>query len=260
MRSGVDVVIHFAAESHVDKSIAQPAAFVQTNVVGTQTMLASAHKFGVQKFIQISTDEVYGSLAPNAPAFTEQSPLQPNSPYAATKASADLLVRAYRQTYGLNVNITRCTNNYGPFQYPEKLIPHMILKAIDGVDLPVYGDGLHVRDWLHVWDHCKAIDLIIQRGRPGEVYNIGPNNERTNLEIVKAILQVTDKSESLISHIEDRLGHDRRYAIDATKIRAELGWRPRYTFNAGISETIRWYLNNPTWLRQMTTSVGKDVK
>lgn len=247
MTLGVDVIVNFAAESHVDRSILDPGVFVRTNVVGTQTLLDAARRHGVKKYVQVSTDEVYGTLGANDPAFTEQTPLQPNSPYSASKAGADLLVRAYHETYGLPVHITRCSNNYGPFHFPEKLFPLMILNALENKPLPVYGDGLQVRDWLHVWDHCAGIDLVIHSGRPGEVYNIGGNNERTNIEVVRTILRLLDKPESLIRHVTDRPGHDRRYAINATKIRTELGWKPEYTFETGIKETVQWYLENRDW-------------
>lgn len=241
-----DYVINFAAESHVDRSILDPGAFVRTNVQGTQVLLDAARKYEIKKFIQISTDEVYGSLDEEG-LFHETTPLAPNSPYSASKAGGDLLVRAYHKTYGLPVNITRCSNNYGPYQFPEKLIPLMIIHALNDKPLPIYGDGLNVRDWLHVEDHCRAIDLVLHKGKKGEVYNIGGNNERTNLEIVKSILAHLGKPESLITFVKDRLGHDRRYAIDATKIRNELGWEPKYTFDVGIKETIQWYLDNRSW-------------
>jgi dTDP-glucose 4,6-dehydratase len=249
---GIDAVVNFAAESHVDRSIMQPDLFVRTNVLGTQTLLDLAKRHGAGKFIQISTDEVYGTLGETG-LFTEESCLRPNSPYSASKAGADLLVRAYHETYGLNVNITRCSNNYGPYQFPEKLIPLMIMNALEDKPLPVYGDGLHVRDWLHVEDHCRAVDLVLHRGASGEVYNIGGNNERTNLEVVKLILAELGKPESLIRFVADRPGHDRRYAIDAAKIRRELGWRPKYDFETGIRETIRWYLANREWLNRVAS-------
>jgi len=245
-RQGIEVVVHFAAESHVDRSIADPDIFVKTNVLGTQVLLDAARKYHVQKFVHISTDEVYGTLGPTG-YFTETTPLAPNSPYSASKAGSDLLVRAYHETFGLNVNITRCSNNYGPYQYPEKLIPLMICNALQDKPLPVYGDGQNIRDWLYVEDHCRAIDLVLHHGASGEVYNIGGNNERTNLQIVKTILAELGKPESLITFVEDRPGHDRRYAIDATKIREELGWRPQYDFETGLKETIRWYRNNREW-------------
>lgn len=243
---GIDVIVNFAAESHVDRSIAQPDVFVRTNVLGTQALLDAAKQYGVGKYVQISTDEVYGSLGPTG-LFTEDTPLAPNSPYSASKASADLLVRAYHETFGLPVNITRCSNNYGPYHFPEKLIPLMVIHALRDKELPVYGDGLNVRDWLHVKDHCAAIDLVIHRGRSGEVYNVGGNNEWTNIDIVKTILNQLGKSYELIKFVKDRPGHDRRYAIDATKLRTELGWKPIYTFESGIVETIDWYIANQNW-------------
>ncbi|WII37164.1 dTDP-glucose 4,6-dehydratase [Paenibacillus thiaminolyticus] len=243
---GVGVVVNFAAESHVDRSILDPEIFVKTNVLGTQVLLDAAKKHGVTKFVQVSTDEVYGSLGETG-LFTETTPLTPNSPYSASKAGGDLLVRSYYETFGLPVNITRCSNNYGPYQFPEKLIPLMIANALNDKQLPIYGDGLNIRDWLYVDDHCSAIDLVIHKGRDGEVYNIGGNNERTNIHIVRTILEQLGKPDSLIKYVEDRLGHDRRYGIDATKITAELGWKPKHTFETGIKETIEWYLNNRTW-------------
>ncbi len=241
----VDAVINFAAESHVDRSIQDPEIFIKTNVLGTQTLLEASRREGIERFIQISTDEVYGSAETGY--FTEETPLAPNSPYSASKAAADLMVRAYHRTYGLPVNITRCSNNYGPYQFPEKLIPLMITNALEDRPLPVYGDGMNVRDWLHVEDHCSAIDLVLHHGREGEVYNIGGNNERRNIDIVKLILRELEKDESLIRFVEDRPGHDRRYAIDATRIRNELGWKPRYSFREGIKETINWYIRNRKW-------------
>lgn len=241
-----DYVINFAAESHVDRSITDPGIFVRTNVQGTQVLLDAAKNIGVKKYLQVSTDEVYGTLGETG-YFTEETPLAPNSPYSASKAGADLLVRAYHETYGMPVNITRCSNNYGPFHFPEKLIPLMIINALHDKDLPVYGDGLNVRDWLYVEDHCEAIDTVLHKGVVGEVYNIGGNNEHTNIEIVKTILKHLGKPESLIKFVKDRPGHDRRYAIDATKIRTELGWEPKHTFKTGIKETIDWYLENKDW-------------
>ncbi|MGL6299152.1 MAG: dTDP-glucose 4,6-dehydratase [Methanobacteriaceae archaeon] len=245
---GVDTIINFAAESHVDNSISDPAIFVKTNVEGTQNLLEVARNSNIDKFIQISTDEVYGTLGKTG-YFTEKTHLQPNSPYSASKAGSDLIARAYNETYGLNLNITRCSNNYGPYQYPEKLIPLMIINALEDKQLPVYGDGLNIRDWLHVYDHCSAIDLVLRNGngKSGEVYNIGGNNEKKNIDIVKLILKYLNKDESLISYVKDRLGHDRRYAIDSTKIQKELGWKPKYTFENGIVETINWYLDNKNW-------------
>lgn len=241
-----DYVINFAAESHVDRSIVDPGIFVQTNIQGTLALLDAAKTYGVTKYLQVSTDEVYGTLGETG-YFTEETPLAPNSPYSASKAGADLLVRAYYETFGLPVNITRCSNNYGPYHFPEKLIPLMIINALHDKDLPIYGDGLNIRDWLHVEDHCQAIDLVLHNGRLGEVYNVGGNNERTNIEIVKTILKQLGKPESLMKFVKDRPGHDRRYAIDATKLRTELGWSPKYNFDSGIEMTINWYLNNQEW-------------
>ncbi|OBA07017.1 dTDP-glucose 4,6-dehydratase [Paenibacillus polymyxa] len=246
MQQGIDVVVNFAAESHVDRSILEPEVFVKTNVLGTQVLLDAAKKYNVTKFVQVSTDEVYGSLGETG-LFTEETPLQPNSPYSASKAGGDLLVRAYHETFGLPVNITRCSNNYGPYQFPEKLIPLMISRALSDQQLPVYGDGLNIRDWLYVEDHCSAIDLVIHQGKLGEVYNIGGNNERTNVHIVKTVLEELGKPESLISYVQDRPGHDRRYGIDPTKTMNELGWTPKHSFETGIKETIRWYLENEEW-------------
>jgi len=247
---GFDAVVHFAAESHVDNSISGPTRFVTTNVLGTQTLLQAAKEawevvrgsFGDKRFVHVSTDEVYGSLGAEG-YFTESSPLAPNSPYSASKAGSDLIARAYFETYGFPVVITRCSNNYGPYQFPEKLIPLMITNAVNNRQLPVYGDGMNVRDWLYVGDHCRAVEAVLERGRAGEVYNIGGNNEMCNIDIVKIILAQLGKPQNLISFVPDRLGHDRRYAIDASKIRRELGWAPRVDFEAGIRETIDWYLN-----------------
>ncbi|WP_269920153.1 dTDP-glucose 4,6-dehydratase [Caldifermentibacillus hisashii] len=252
-----DYVINFAAESHVDRSITEPGIFVRTNVQGTQVLLDAAKNIGVKKYLQVSTDEVYGTLGETG-YFTEETPLAPNSPYSASKAGADLLVRAYHETYGMPVNITRCSNNYGPFHFPEKLIPLMIINALHDKDLPVYGDGLNVRDWLYVEDHCEAIDTVLHKGVVGEVYNIGGNNEHTNIEIVKTILKHLGKPESLIKFVKDRPGHDRRYAIDATKIRTELGWEPKHTFETGIKETIDWYLENKDWWENIISGEYKQ--
>lgn len=242
----INIVVNFAAESHVDRSILDPRIFVKTNIQGTQVLLDAAKKYKIQKYVQVSTDEVYGSLGKEG-FFTEKTPLAPNSPYSASKAGADLLVRAYYETFSLPVNITRCSNNYGPFHFPEKLIPLMIINALNDKPLPVYGDGQNVRDWLHVEDHCRAIDLVIHKGVNGEVYNVGGHNERTNIQVVKAILAHLGKSESLISYVEDRLGHDKRYAIDPTKLVTTLGWEPIYTFETGLKQTIEWYLENRSW-------------
>ena len=244
-----DVVINFAAESHVDRSITDPESFVRTNVMGTTTLLDACRQYGIKRYHQVSTDEVYGDLPLDRPDlfFTEETPLHTSSPYSSSKASADLFVLAYHRTYGLPVTVSRCSNNYGPYHFPEKLIPLIISRALNDEELPVYGKGDNVRDWLYVTDHCKAIDLVVRKGRVGEVYNIGGHNERTNLEVVKTILKALGKPESLIKFVTDRPGHDRRYAIDPTKIETELGWKPEYTFDTGIVKTIEWYLNNKEW-------------
>lgn len=244
-----EIVVNFAAESHVDRSITDPESFVRTNIIGTTTLLDACKKYGIKRFHQVSTDEVYGDLPLDRPDlfFTEETPLHTSSPYSSSKASADLFVMAYHRTYGLNVSISRCSNNYGPYHFPEKLIPLMISRALANEDLPVYGKGDNVRDWLHVKDHCVAIDLIIRKGKSGQIYNVGGHNERTNLEVVKTILKALDKPESLIKFVTDRPGHDRRYAIDPTKLEKELGWKPEYTFDTGIAMTIEWYLNNKSW-------------
>jgi dTDP-glucose 4,6-dehydratase len=246
-----DYVVHFAAESHVDRSITDPGIFVQTNVLGTQVLLDASRAVEVSKFVHVSTDEVYGELDfdPNT-FFTEETPLQPNSPYSASKASSDLLVRAYHETYGLPVNMTRCSNNYGPYHFPEKLIPLTISRVLNEQKVPVYGDGRNIRDWLHVIDHCAAIDLVMHEGANGEVYNVGGHNERTNLEVVKTIIEALGKSDELIEFVKDRLGHDKRYAIDPTKLE-ELGWKPTYNFETGIAQTIQWYLDNKEWWEQI---------
>lgn len=242
----VDVVVHFAAESHVDRSIHNPGSFVKTNVVGTQTLLEAARQGQVKKFIHISTDEVYGSLGDEG-AFSEETPIAPNSPYSASKAGSDLLVRAYYETYGLPAVITRCSNNYGPRQFPEKLIPLLITRALRDESIPLYGDGLNIRDWLYVDDHCSAIERVIAAGIPGEVYNIGGQNERTNVEVVGRILKLLGKPDSFIQYVADRLGHDRRYAIDSSKIRRELGWTPAYSFEKGLQKTLDWYIQESEW-------------
>lgn len=246
----VDTIVNFAAESHVDRSILGPEIFIKTNVLGTQVLLEVVKKFGVKKFIQISTDEVYGSLGPTG-KFTEDMPLLPNSPYAASKASADLLCRAYYKTFGVPVIITRCSNNFGPYQFPEKLIPLMIINALNDKPLPVYGDGKNVRDWIYVIDHCRAIDFVIQKGKVGEIYNIGASNEWQNIDIVKLILKKLGKPESLIKFVKDRPGHDRRYAMDWSKIKRELGWEPVYSFEDAITETINWYIQNQSWWQRV---------
>lgn len=252
---GFDTVVHFAAESHVDRSITGPGEFVRTNVLGTQVLLEAARNawestFDTKRFVHISTDEVYGSLGPEG-YFTEQTPLAPNSPYSASKAGSDMLVHSYYHTFGFPGVITRCSNNYGPYQFPEKLIPLMIANALDGRKLPVYGDGKNIRDWLFVEDHCRAIDVVRNEGRIGETYNIGGNNEWRNIDIVKLVLSILDKPESLISFVTDRLGHDRRYAIDATKTGKEMGWAPRVKFEDGIKQTVQWYLDNEEWWRKL---------
>ena len=244
-----DVVINFAAESHVDRSIEDPGIFLQTNVIGTGVLLDACRKYGIQRYHQVSTDEVYGDLPLDRPDlfFTEETPLHTSSPYSASKASADLLVMAYYRTFKIPATISRCSNNYGPYHFPEKLIPLMIANALNDKPLPVYGKGENVRDWLYVEDHCKAIDLIVRKGRVGEVYNIGGHNERTNLEVVKTVLRELGKSEDLITYVTDRPGHDMRYAIDPTKIHRELGWLPETKFDDGIKKTIQWYLDNKSW-------------
>ncbi len=244
-----DVIVNFAAESHVDRSIEDPSLFLNTNIVGTSVLMDAARKYGIKRFHQVSTDEVYGDLPLDRPdlLFHEDTPLHTSSPYSSSKAGADLLVMAYHRTFGLPVTISRCSNNYGPYQFPEKLIPLMIAKALNDEKLPVYGDGANVRDWLYVEDHCEAIDLICRKGKVGEVYNVGGHNERNNLTIVKLILKELGKSEDLITFVVDRKGHDRRYAIDPTKIHNELGWLPKTSFENGIKETIKWYLDNKDW-------------
>ena len=244
-----DVVVNFAAESHVDRSITDPAIFLQTNVLGTQVLLDACRKYGIQRFHQVSTDEVYGDLPLDRPDlfFTEETPLHTSSPYSASKASADLLVQAYYRTYQLPISISRCSNNYGPYHFPEKLIPLVIANVLNDKPIPVYGTGDNVRDWLYVEDHCSAIDLIIRNGKVGEVYNIGGHNEKTNLEVVKTIIYGLEKSEELITFVKDRAGHDRRYAIDPTKIHNELGWLPETKFEDGIAKTITWYLEHRSW-------------
>jgi len=248
-----DYVINFAAESHVDRSIVNPTIFLETNIIGTSVLMDACRKYGIRRYHQVSTDEVYGDLPLDRPdlMFKEDTPLHTSSPYSASKASADLLALAYHRTFGLPVTISRCSNNYGPFQFPEKLIPLMIQKALRNEKLPVYGDGKNVRDWLHVADHCAAIDLIVRNGRDGEVYNVGGHNERSNLQVVETILHALNKPDTLIDHIKDRPGHDRRYAMDPTKIETELGWKPTYNFDSGIKQTIDWNLNNQEWLKHV---------
>lgn len=263
---GFDTVVNFAAESHVDRSITEPEVFLTTNIIGTQALLDAAknawklepgNKYSREyisgvKYLQVSTDEVYGALGRTG-MFTEKTPLSPNSPYSASKASADMIARAYHETYGMPVNITRCSNNYGPYQFPEKLIPLMINNCLQNKPLPVYGDGMQIRDWLYVEDHCSAICAVLEKGVSGEVYNIGGNNEKANIEIIKLLLSSLDKSEDLITYVQDRPGHDRRYAIDNTKITTQLGWSPAYTFETGIQKTIEWYLQHTDWMEQITS-------
>jgi len=254
----IDAVVHFAAESHVDRSIEGAGIFLTTNVLGTQVLLERARQIGTQRFVMVSTDEVYGSLGPDDAAFTETTSLAPNSPYSASKASADLLCRAYHHTFELPVMVTRCSNNYGPFQFPEKLIPLMIANACEDRPLPVYGDGRNVRDWLHVLDHCRAIEAVLHRGVAGEIYNIGGNSERENIQVVRSLLQSLGKPESLIHYVTDRLGHDRRYAIDATKIERELDWTPQVVFEDGLAQTVQWYLEHGEWLEQVRSGEYRE--
>lgn len=250
-----DIVVNFAAESHVDRSIEDPGVFLQTNILGTATLMDACRKYGIERFHQVSTDEVYGDLPLDRPDlfFTEETPIHTSSPYSSSKAAADLLVLAYHRTYGLPVSISRCSNNYGPYQFPEKLIPLMIVNCLHNKQLPVYGNGLNVRDWLYVEDHCRAIDLIVHKGRVGEVYNVGGHNEWRNIDIVKLICRELDKPESLITHVTDRKGHDRRYAIDPVKIYSELGWIPETMFEDGIRKTLRWYLDHREWWEEIVS-------
>jgi len=257
LAEGFDALVNFAAESHVDRSIDNAAVFVETNVLGTQALLEAALRTSLPLYIQVSTDEVYGSLGPEG-LFTEETPLAPNSPYSASKASADLFVRAYHETFGLKTLITRCSNNYGPYQFPEKLIPLFITNALADEHLPLYGDGLNVRDWIFVEDHCSAIDAVLHHGRPGAVYNIGGNAEKTNREITGVILQQLHKPDSLIRHVADRPGHDRRYAIDNTRIRQELGWKPAHDFESGMRTTIQWYLDNRQWWQRVKSGAYRE--
>jgi dTDP-glucose 4,6-dehydratase len=257
VRYEIDAIVHFAAESHVDRSILGASEFIQTNIVGTNILLEVAKEMKIKRLLQVSTDEVYGSLGTTG-LFTEETPLHPNSPYSASKASADMLALAYQHTFGVPIIITRCSNNYGPYQFPEKLIPLMIANALNDKPLPVYGDGMNVRDWLHVKDHCSAIDTVLHRGCIGEVYNIGGNNEKANIEIVKLILKNLNKPESLITYVKDRPGHDRRYAIDSNKIQSEFGWKPTYTFERGIAKTIKWYVDNTQWWKRIISGEYKE--
>ncbi len=254
---GIDWVVNFAAESHVDRSIEDPDIFVKTNIYGTYVLLEAAQKFGIKKYLQISTDEVYGSLGTEG-KFIEKSPLTPNSPYSASKASADLLVRAYYKTYQLPVVITRCSNNYGPYQFPEKLIPLFITNALEDMELPLYGDGLNIRDWIYVEDHCRALDLVLHQGEIGQVYNIGGDSEKTNLQITQVILEELGRPDSLIKYVSDRPGHDRRYAVDFNKLKTELNWAPLYTFEEGLRKTVQWYEENIDWWKRIKQGVYRD--
>ncbi|HZL16594.1 MAG TPA: dTDP-glucose 4,6-dehydratase [Polyangia bacterium] len=253
----IDAIVHFAAESHVDRSILSAEPFLDTNVLGTLRLLEAARAAGCRRFLQVSTDEVYGSLGPTG-AFEETTPLSPRSPYSASKTSADHFVMAFHHTHGMDTVITRCSNNYGPFQFPEKLIPLMILNAFEGKPLPVYGDGLYVRDWIHVEDHCEAVDLVLEGGASGDVYNVGAENERPNLEVVRTILRLAGRDESLIRHVPDRPGHDRRYAMNSRKIREELGWRPRHNFDQGLTDTVAWYRANAAWADRIRSGAYRD--
>ncbi len=252
-----EAIVHFAAESHVDRSVLDAGAFVRTNVAGTQVLLDAARAHGLQRFVHVSTDEVYGSLGASG-RFREDSPIQPNSPYSASKAGSDFLVRAAFHTHGFDTVITRCSNNYGPYQFPEKLIPLMIANAMEGKPLPVYGDGRNVRDWIYVTDHCEAVLAVLERGRAGEVYNIGGDSERENLTVVREILRLVGRGEELIRYVQDRPGHDRRYAIDAGKIHSELGWRPRHSFEQGLAQTVAWYQQNRSWWERVRSGAYRD--
>jgi dTDP-glucose 4,6-dehydratase len=258
IQEGVEGIINFAAESHVDRSLYEPDLFLRTNVLGVQVLLQAALRLGVRRFVQISTDEVYGSLSSGEPPFREDHPLAPNSPYAASKASADLLVRSYFKTYGFPAVITRCSNNYGPYQFPEKLIPLMITNALEGKTLPIYGDGLNIRDWIHVEDHCRAILLVLENGGGGEVYNIGGDGERSNLEIVEEILRLLEKPKTLLRYVTDRPGHDRRYGIEFSKLKGELGWSPSIPLKEGLAQTIRWYLDREEWWRRIKSGAYRE--
>ncbi|HSQ57870.1 MAG TPA: dTDP-glucose 4,6-dehydratase [Gemmata sp.] len=257
MREGITDIIHFAAESHVDRSIQDSGPFVRTNVIGTQVLLDAAREFGVKKYVQVSTDEVYGSLGATG-LFTEETPLQPNSPYSASKASADLLVRAYHHTFGLHAVTTRCSNNYGPYQFPEKLIPLFVSNLLANDPVPIYGDGMQIRDWIHVLDHCRGVEAAWRRGKPGEVYNFGGRCEMPNINLTKLLLKLLGKPDSLIRYVKDRPGHDRRYAIDCSKAERELGWRPQVTFDRGLGETIEWYRANAAWVGSIKSGAYRE--
>lgn len=255
---GFDAVVHFAAESHVDRSIDDATPFLRTNVIGTQNLLDAARAAKVPRFVHVSTDEVYGTLGPDDPAFTEETPLAPNSPYSASKAGSDLLVRAAFHTHGMNVVTTRCSNNYGPYQFPEKLIPLFITNALTDAPLPVYGDGMQVRDWIHVIDHCRGVDAALRKGRAGEVYNFGGRSERFNMDVTRAVLQLVGKPESLIKYVTDRLGHDRRYAVDCSKAESELGWSQSVTFETGLADTVAWYKANDAWVARVKSGAYRE--
>jgi len=255
---GFDAVVHFAAESHVDRSIDDATPFLRTNVIGTQNLLDAARAAKVPRFVHVSTDEVYGTLGPADPAFTEETPLTPNSPYSASKAGSDLLVRAAFHTHGMNVVTTRCSNNYGPYQFPEKLIPLFITNALADAPLPVYGDGMQVRDWIHVIDHCRGVDAALRKGRAGEVYNFGGRSERFNMDVTRAVLKLLGKPDSLIKYVTDRLGHDRRYAVDCSKAESELGWTQSVTFETGLADTVAWYKANDAWVARVKSGAYRE--
>jgi len=252
-----DAVVHFAAESHVDRSLLDPEPFILTNILGTQRLLDACREFSVPRFVHVSTDEVYGSLGREG-RFTEKTPVQPNSPYAASKAASDFMVRAAMKSYGVNALITRCSNNFGPYQFPEKLIPLMIANAMEDKPLPVYGDGLQVRDWIYVRDHCRGVDFVLRKGKPGEIYNIGGLHDVTNLEVIRMLLKLLNKPESLIKYVNDRPGHDRRYAMDTTKIKEELGWEPEFDFETALRQTVEWYQSNHSWLERVRSGAYQD--
>jgi dTDP-glucose 4,6-dehydratase len=258
LTGGIEGIVNFAAESHVDRSLYEPDVFIQTNVAGIQILLHAALRHKLKKFVQVSTDEVYGSLGPQDPCFREDHPLAPNSPYSASKAAGDLLARSYFMSYKLPVVVTRCSNNYGAYQFPEKLIPLFVTNALENKPLPVYGDGLNVRDWIHVEDHCRALEMVLEKGTPGELYNIGGEGERTNLEITRAILQILGKSDSMIQYVTDRPGHDRRYAIDFSKIQKEIGWKPSYSLEDGLKQTVHWYRDHEDWWRRIKSGAYRE--
>jgi dTDP-glucose 4,6-dehydratase len=258
LAEGFDALVHFAAESHVDRSIDDATPFLRTNVLGTQCLLDAARVAKTPRYVQVSTDEVYGTLGPDDPAFTEATPLAPNSPYAASKAGADLLVRAAHHTHGMNTVITRCSNNYGPYQFPEKLIPLFVTNALADIPVPVYGDGRQVRDWIHVTDHCRGVDAALRRGQPGQVYNFGGLSERYNIDVTRKVLELTGKTEGLIRYVTDRLGHDRRYAVDCSRAEAELDWRPTVAFEEGLARTVEWYRAHTRWVERVRTGAYRQ--